>query len=137
MLPTFGIGKINDQCLRNFMASLTTSKKAHSTELRSVVDIAGDAELAPFTEDIAALLECQDEILHLRSYLLAQQALIAEKLGRIRTQHPAMPLKEVVARIMEDFPENISAEMLLLLTRFTIAAWEKGAGTENVVSQKN
>jgi len=119
------------------MTSLTVLEDVHSTEIISVVDIAGDAELAPFTEDIAALLECQDEILHLRSYLLAQQAHIAEKLDRIRTQHPAMPLKEVVARIMEDFPENISAEMLLLLTRFTIAAWEKGAITINVASQKH
>jgi hypothetical protein len=106
------------------MANQSNLKAAQSDEIRSVSDITDDPAFAPFADEIAVLLDKKDQILNLKSYLLAQQGNISQKIELIRKTNPSMPLKNVVTKIFNDLPENISSEMLLLLTRFTISTWE-------------
>ena len=106
------------------MAHKSIIKSAKTEEIHAVSDISTDPTFAPFADEIEALLSKKDQVLNLRSYLLAQQEQIAQKIEQIRSVNPDMSLKNVVTKIFNDLPENISAEMLLLLTRFTISAWE-------------
>mgnify|MGYP001567081828 CR=1 FL=1 len=61
------------------------------------------------------------------SYLLAQQDNITNKIKRLRSEHPGMPLTKVVTSILSDLPENMAPRLVRELTLYIIESWEEAS----------
>ncbi len=59
------------------------------------------------------------------SYLLAQQDNITNKIQRLRSEMPDLPLTKVVTTILNDLPENMAPRLVRELTLFIIESWEE------------
>lgn len=79
------------------------------------------AELAT---ELARLVVNDQTVPYHRSYLLAAQDFILERIGQIKDDAPGTTLKEAVSLVLDDLPNNLDARLLLELTRFTIETWE-------------
>ncbi|MCC7464677.1 MAG: hypothetical protein IT261_00315 [Saprospiraceae bacterium] len=66
----------------------------------------------------------KDTIPYHKSYLLAQQDNIADKIAQLRCTHPDLPLTKVVTSILNELPENMDSRLVRELTLFIIEAWE-------------
>ena len=101
-----------------------TANTAFSNEFKSVADLLADHSFAPFALELETMHQQNGRIPNTTSYLLAQQNHLAEKMERLQKTAPQTSLRNVVTQLLNDVPDSVSPEMLLLLTRFIISNWE-------------
>lgn len=82
---------------------------------------------ADFANELAHLAMNDRTVPYHRSYLLAAQDFILERIEQIKRDMPGTTLKEAVSLVLDDLPNNLDARLLLELTRFTIETWENVA----------
>ena len=66
----------------------------------------------------------KDTIPYHKSYLLAQQDNISDKIEQLRRARPDLPLTKVVTAILNELPENMASRLVRELTLFIIEEWE-------------
>jgi len=82
---------------------------------------------SPQTSTAASLFfeQHKEVIPYHTTYLLAQKELIAEKIQRLRFEHPGLPLTKVVTSVLGELPENMASRLVRELTLFIIESWEE------------
>ena len=81
-------------------------------------------EYAHLHEVIRYLENTPDSEIFSRKYEMGMEHIASKKINSLFKEDSSIALKNVVSAVLERLPNNISAELLLKITLFTIKKWE-------------
>lgn len=82
-------------------------------------------ELAHCHELIHYLQNTSNRDIFPRKYEMSIEGIASRKLAVLFNESPTMPLKSVIATVIEALPNDLSPKLLLKMTKFTIEQWRK------------
>ena len=101
-------------------------------------EVLQDPSLSRFHELINYLEKTPNKEILPKKYEMSIQDLTTRKVQSLFDENPNMPLKNVLALVMDYLPDDLSAKLLLKMTQIAIKKWEKLSETAyagNSVSQ--
>ena len=82
-------------------------------------------EYAHFHEVILYLKKTPNKEIFPKKYEMSIQGLTTRKVQSLFDENPHLPLKNVLALVMDYLPDDLSAKLLLKMTQLAIKKWEK------------
>lgn len=88
-------------------------------------EVLQDPSLSRFHELINYLEKTPNKEILPKKYEMSIQDLTTRKVQSLFDENPHMPLKNVLALVMDYLPDDLSAKLLLKMTQLAIKKWEK------------
>lgn len=82
-------------------------------------------ELAHFHEVIRYVQTTPFKDIFPKKYEMGIEYMTSNSIRSLFHEHPNMSIKSVVSIIVNDLPEDISPQLLLKMTKFTLEKWKK------------